>query len=145
MAFKVTSSRTTAGAFFKPKDHDKAPAIIVEPKEFRPQVDATDFDKNPIKQDQAIARVTVFGTQAVLDSLSPSKIEETATFTHKPLVDSIKEALANESGLIVTVSKPEGKRYWAFSDADSASQAKAIAYIQKRDDAAEDELDDLLD
>lgn len=134
MALKQASDVSSSGSFFKPADHDKDLAMLVEPRRLEEGVETTDYHGKPVTEDRIIADVAIFENSEQLDKGEPAETAE-VTFTHTALVNAFKRSLADP--LVGVVRKKPGKTnsYWAFTDVDAATFAKVEAYYEARESA----------
>lgn len=121
-------------SFFEPAKHLDAVAIIVEPREF-----VENSTLGPYVKDRIFGRVTIFDTEAMLDS-GKATVLENATFSQKALVNDAKEYLpingeAQQIAVVLEKKKGSDNAYYVFQEAPESVLAKVDQYLEGRDAA----------
>lgn len=135
MAFEVDDI-AAGGAFFKPKEHADAVAILVEPKSFQTQVPSPYGPK-----DRVVADVTVFADQDALGNGVPTTVLQGAridTSVDGALTRDIRDRLGKS--LILKLDQvpsktPGGHPAWVWRNTDGATKAAVVAYGEAREAA----------
>lgn len=121
---------------WRPKDYGKGTLVLVEPKEYRPDVHVAKFDKT---QDMVDALITVF---------VDGEADETRKGTLFPpgLVRPLKNAVGKAVALTLDQAPTDkGNPAWVWKKATKAEAKKVQAYLDQREEALEAEAEEAPD
>lgn len=139
MAFTVANGASSGSAFFKPKDHGNAHAILIEPKAYREDVQ-TKFGL----ANRATADFTIFNTQGELDAGKPGQILEDATVEGALAKNISKYIDSAVAGTLDKITLKNGNSMWVLNAIDGDDVQKIVAYATKRDEEEAEALPDFF-
>lgn len=125
-----------AGAsFFKPKEHQTALALLIEPKTIERGVPST-YNNQTRVRDEVIADISVFDNQHDLQTATPSKILKSTKITHGMLTSTVEKILGGAMVATVTTTATQAGNGYVFRDVDPATEAAVASYYTARSEAA---------
>lgn len=136
MAFDLVDIPTQGGGWFKPTEEMKEyTAFLIEVLDFELQRPGAFGPK-----DSAQVDLTVFATDAALDSGEPTSVHKGMRIEYTALTGALKNLKGQATVQTLTQappSKPGQKPAWIWRAATPAVKAKVIAYGKAREEAIE--------
>lgn len=134
MSIFTKPSSVAGGSYFKPKEHESAIAILIEPKSIQKDVPNT-YKGITSNRDEVTARITVFNDQAALSNGTPSAEFDSAKITHGMLARAAERVIGGAMVARLEMIETQRGAGWAFQDVDGEVEAKAGEYYTKREEA----------
>ena len=133
----VNPSNFGGGGFFKPKDHNTALAILIEPKSIDYEVE-NNYEGQVTYRDEVTADISVFATQADLEAGTP-EVLKSYRVTHAGLTKPLERMLKSEqTAMVATLTQWKG-RAWIWNDLTDKVRLKQVEafYTKREQDVAE--------
>lgn len=123
------------GSVFKPKDHQTALALLIEPKTIARQVPHT-YNGSTRTRDEVVADIAIFSDQAALQSGQPTSLLKGVKVVHGMLTSTLERILGGAMVAVVTTTPTQAGSGYVFRDASPEVEAQVGAYYTARNAAA---------
>jgi len=147
MALKRSSDIQGGSSYFKPAEHDKAVALLIEPLSVQRDVQYTPYQAKPgvtDNRDEVTADVTVFASAADLAAGKGVEVKG-MTFTHKAITSRLSRVVGDQVVGVMGKKQFENSAApaWVIDEVDDATFEKVAAYYEAREAAVAAALADV--